>query len=117
MNIVLGEENIVEIKDRMTVLELDRFKVEKSDQIVTAYCVLENLNIGDLMQLESYKSLHQNLIKNYRLKNWSYCEQAIEHLYGKWAGQLDSFYDDLLVRIGKLKSVDPGPEWKGIIVR
>jgi hypothetical protein len=51
------------------------------------------------------------------LKNWKYCRDAIEHLQGKWRGELDSFYDTLLDRIKDFEIVDPGSDWTGIVTR
>jgi hypothetical protein len=113
MNIVLGEQNVADIKDRMTVLELDSFKI--NDQEIKSYCIIGEVNLEDLLQLESLISLHSNLIKNYRLRNWNYCEQAIEHLMGKWNGEVDSFYKDLLNRTQQLKSQDLDETWDGTI--
>jgi hypothetical protein len=115
MNIVLGEENVADIKDRMTVLELDSFRLQ--NQIVKSYCVLGEVNIQDLIQLQSLSDLHANLIKNYRLQNWNFCQQAIEHLIGRWNGQVDSFYEDLDSRIQNLKQQSLPEDWDGTIVK
>jgi hypothetical protein len=113
MNIVIGEENIAEVKDRMTVLELDSFKVY--GQTIKSYCILGEVNLQDLLQLESLTALHANLIKNYRLKNWNYCEQAIEHLLGRWNGEVDTFYETFLSRIKDLKTQSLDDSWDGSV--
>jgi hypothetical protein len=117
MNIILGSENIKELSDRFTVLELDSFRVNGNNESTTAYCVLENIGIPDLMNLENLKSLHGNLIKNYKLRNWNFCEQAIDHLMGKWNGQVDTFYQSLIVRISNLKNQTIDDSWDGAIIK
>lgn len=114
MNVILGEENLNDIKDRYVVLELDRFR-RSTGESVTAYGLVEKLTLADMLDLDTYIDLHANLIKNYRNQNWNYCEQAIEHLRGKWQGEYDSFYDNLSERVTAFKPVDLDPDWDGSI--
>jgi hypothetical protein len=60
--------------------------------------VVEQIPITELSTVESLKDLHANLITNYAKQDWNYCEQAIEHLMGKWGGEVDSFYMELKTR-------------------
>ena len=75
---------------------------------------MEDLTLQDLPVLAQFRDLHNNMMKNYRLRNWKYCEDAIEHLMGKWRGDLDSFYAEIAGRIARFKEQDPGPEWDGV---
>lgn len=117
MNIILGIQNIKDISDRYIVLELDTLRVSTQSDPVTAYCVLDQMPLQDIVQLDQWRELHQNLIKNYRLRNWNFCEQAIEHLRGHWQGELDTFYDDLLQRVQQLQTAEPDEAWDGVIDR
>lgn len=117
MNILLGEENIKDIDDRYLVLELDTFIFQGSDKPVKAYCLLEQLTLDEMFKIVEYQDLHTNLISNYQKKNWNYCEQAIEHLKGRWRGELDTFYDSLLERVENYKSNPPDEDWTGILDR
>jgi len=117
MNIVLGEENIKNMDERYLVLELDTFIFQGSDQPVTAYCLLEQLTLDEMFKIVEFKDLHTNLIANYRKQNWNFCEQAIEHLKGRWRGELDTFYDNLLERVETYKSTPPAANWDGTIDR
>lgn len=116
MNIVLGEERVLEVRDKYTVLELDTFRGDNGES-VTAYCVLELDNIEDLFTLEQFKNLHKNLMRNYRCQNWTYCEQALAHLMGKWRGKVDSFYENLDKRIKQHRIDPPHSDWDGVIER
>jgi len=117
MNIIFDTENIESIKDNHVVLELDTFNITSKNQIVTAYCVVGNIPLMEFSQLVSNIELHNNLMKNYQQQNWDYCEQAIGELHGKWNGELDSFYVDLLTRINNLKTTDLDITWNGFIER
>ena len=99
MHIVMGKEIADQLKERFTVLELET--LEQEGQIVTAYCVVpaEKIPLGEMTILNQWTDLHANLIKEYRNKNYQYCHDAIEHLMGKFGGELDSFYEELLSRI------------------
>jgi hypothetical protein len=49
-------------------------------------------------------------------QQWNYCEQAIQGLMGKWGGELDTFYTDLLQRVMNFKE-NPPENWDYILVK
>jgi hypothetical protein len=114
MNIIFGD-SINELPDSFTTLELDTFNMVSEGKLATAYCVLdkEKLVTSDIDKLEAYKKVHTDLMHYYRQREWTYCEHAIEGLMGKWGGELDSFYTDLLMRVLDYKSNPPAEEWNG----
>ena len=116
MNIIFGD-SIKEIPDSFTVLELDTFNLVKDNQISTAYCVIEKIPLADFDKLDAYKKIHADLVENYRRREWTYCEHAIEGLMGKWNGELDSFYADLLIRVTEYKQNPPLADWDGTRVK
>ena len=111
---IIFKNNTLEIAEKYIVLELDTFSLPNGTKH-TACCVIENIPITELAQVEDLKKLHADLIKNYGLKNWNYCEQAIEHLMGKWGGEVNSFYQELKQRIEQLKTMDLGNSWSPVI--
>lgn len=115
MHIIMGEENCKLFEQKYTVLELDTFKIQPSGKEITAYAVVEQIPISDIPRIEQMRDLHRNVIQNYRKKDWNYCTQALEHLFGFWGQELDSFYTELAQRIDKYKEQDPGDSWNGII--
>lgn len=115
MNIIFGKEALSEVGDRYTVLELDTIKLPSQAEPMTAYCLVENIPIMEIAQIDMNRDLHRNLIKNYGLRNWKFCEDAIEHLVGKWGGELDSFYLELSKRIGDLKQQNLEESWSPIL--
>lgn len=117
MNIIFGQDRIKDIDDRYIVLELDTFRLDQHPEPVTAYCLIESLGLEEIALSHHYRDLHAKLIKNYRERNWIFCEQALEHLNNKWRGDVNSFYNDLTERIKAFRENDPGPDWDGIIDR
>ena len=115
MNIIFGD-SINDIPDSYTVLELDTFKTPDGAKSI-AYCVVEKIPLADFDKLEAYKKVHADLIENYRRREWTYCEHAIEGLMGKWNGELDSFYSNLLLRIIDYRQNPPSIEWDGCLIK
>ena len=113
MNIIFGTEMAQQAQERYTVLELDTFNLLPTNEVVTAYCIVETIPIEEMPAIESLKELHSNLIAEYQKRNWRYCEDAIAHLTGKWHGELNSFYTELSQRISNLKQEDLPEDWTG----
>lgn len=117
MNIIFANrEDAAELRNKYVVLELDTLRFPGSTDPRIAWCLVElsNLNITELPNLDQYIDLHNNLMKNYRLKNWKYCEDALEHLRGRWQGVLDTFYSEITQRIESFRLDDPGQNWDGV---
>ena len=53
----------------------------------------EKLGVIDLPQLAQWVKLHEDLIRNLKKKDKNFCLQAVEHLLGKFGGDIDSFYE------------------------
>jgi hypothetical protein len=112
------EESVTnDVKQKYTLLELDTFYFAESKSTSTAYCLIENIPLQEMFRLEEFLDLHKNLIKNYKLKNWKYCEDALPHLIGKWNGDLDSFYKNISDRVSQHKEQDLDEAWTGVINR
>ena len=115
MNIIFGRDKAAVLGENYTVLELDTIRVAKDGPEMTAFCIVESIPILNMPRVNEMKSLHQNLIIEYRKQNWNYCNQALEHLMGFWGGEVDTFYENLKTRINNLENNDPGPDWNGVI--
>lgn len=117
MNIILGEETAQPLRDRYTVLSLDTFRINGHEQLIKSFCVVETVPLQEVKQIDQWRDLHENLMVNYERQNWNFCEQALEHLQGKWNRELDSFYTDLFARIQERKAKGVDPTWSPIIDR
>jgi hypothetical protein len=115
MNIILGRENVEQAQEKYTVLELDTLLINGAADPVTAFCLIEQVPIDQIAGIDQYRDLHNNLMINYRKRNWKYCEDAIEHLQGKWGGELDTFYADLHKRILSIRDKKLPSDWTGFI--
>lgn len=117
MLVVFGKETAEKLRDRMTVLELDTFMQDGLNEPVTAYAVIEveDIPLQELPQLENMTLLHNTMWVEYRARRFGFCEQAMEHLRGKWKGTLDSFYEEFGTRINALKESQLDENWSGII--
>lgn len=115
MYIIFGKEQANALSEKHTVLELDTIKLLPSGDRVTAYAVVESIAIPDMPMIETRRNLHNELMENYRKRDWNFCDQAIEQLVGAWSGELDSFYSELQSRINNYAENDPGESWDPVI--
>jgi hypothetical protein len=119
MLVVFGKDSADKLRDRMTILELDTFMQDGLAEPITAYAVIEveDIPLQELPQLENMTILHNTMWVEYRAQRFNFCEQAMEHLRGKWKGTLDSFYEELGHRINDLKKSKLPENWSGIIYK
>ena len=99
MNIIFGRENAEKLREKYTVLDLETLVVE--DKEVEVFCLIpaEKIALPDLPQLEQWTKLHNDFLNGYNTQQWNYCRQCIEYLMGKFGGELDTFYVEILNRI------------------
>ena len=103
MNIIVGKDVAEKLLlSKYTLLELDSFKFSVDDDLTPAFCVLELSEIDDLSSYEVKINLHKSLIESYHNKEWEKCLETINELRGSWSGDVDSFYDEMQTRVGKL---------------
>lgn len=107
MHIFFGRENANKVSDKHIVLELDKIQLSPHGPTLESFCVLESVPLEELMSLSQWTDLHANLMKNYWKGDFLYCERALEHLKGKFNGEVDSFYDEIAARLKFLKDNPP----------
>ena len=117
MNIIFGTEQAEKLRERFTVLELDTFSFGINGPEITAYCVVEGIPMDKLPLVESWQRLHGALMKNYQQRNWAYCDTLIQQLTDAWNSEMNSFYDEIQVRLDRLILENPGEEWTPVIER
>jgi hypothetical protein len=119
MKIILNNHLTDDIKEKYVVLELDTIRSADYPESLTAHALVDMscFSLEEITEMDQYIELHENLMSHYRLKNWKYCEDAIEVLLDRWRGELRTFYQDLLSRISTLKELDLSPDWDGSITR
>jgi len=113
MHIIFGKSP--ELEEKYTVLELDTIKIGVDGPKRTAYCVIENIPLEEMPAVSMLKDLHGELMQQYRDRDWARCETIIGQLKGKWGGEMDSFYIELVGRIAGLKNQILDSTWTGVI--
>ena len=95
MFITTNQEAVEKLKTNYTVLELETIAGK------TAWCVVdaEKIPLLEIPMIEKQKELHAAFIAEYNKGNAKFCQDAYEHLIGRWGGQIDSFYEEILNRI------------------
>ncbi len=89
---IVWDRSIVEkLEKNYTVLELETFV--KDGKQITAFCVLNEVSVAELPTLENSRSLHNSFVHEFKKGNYKFCLDAVEHLRGRFNGELDSFYD------------------------
>jgi hypothetical protein len=101
MDIIFGRENAEKLREKYTVLDLET--VEKDGVSLEVFCLIsaDKIGITDLPQLDIWTKLHNDFLNGYHTQQYDYCRQCIEHLMGKFGGEVDTFYEEILNRINK----------------
>ncbi len=110
MNIIFGDQ-AQHIPDNYTLLELDTFRAASKTK--TAYCLIPAVPITEFPILEHLVECHHNMIDAYRGRNWEYVISAAQGLAGKFNGEVDSFYQDIMQRAMHYQLNPPGDDWDG----
>jgi hypothetical protein len=108
MNIIIGLDEADKMKDKYTVLPLETMKFKSNPELppVTAYCLIESIPITEMNKVDEQMDLHTKFYENYQRGDFTFCTNALEHLKGKWGGELDSYYDIMEDRISKYKDAE-----------
>ena len=101
MQLIFGRENAEALRERYTILELETLQQEGVN--LEVFCLIpgEKIGIPDLPQLDQWIKLHNDFLHGYHTQQYSYCRQCIEHLMGKFGGEVDTFYEEILKRINE----------------
>lgn len=104
MQLIFGRDNAENLRERYTVLELET--VEKDGVSLEVFCLIpgEKIGISDLPQLDQWVKLHEDFLHGYQTQQYNYCRQCLEHLMGKFGGEVDTFYEEILRRIDTVKT-------------
>ena len=116
MQIIFGD-HVEKVRDRFTVLELDTFVLEGTWRKLKTWCVVETVPVTEMPLLESLIKIHQDLIEQYRKRNWKFCKDALEQLQGRFGGELDTFYSSLESRIDEYSNNPPDETWTGDLIK
>jgi hypothetical protein len=97
MQIIWDPTVVDQLRKSQTILELETFQVE--DKSLTAYCVLPaDKVLNELSTLDHYMGLHNGFVQALKENNQQLCNELAEHLLGRFGGELDSFYNEIVAR-------------------
>lgn len=115
MNIIFDTDDINFIKNNNVLLELDTFYFPTADKTSTAYCVVDNIKITDFVNIDKIQKTHNDLMAAYKAGKFELCQDLVAYLTGSLNGELDSFYNELITRIGS--AAQSTSEWSPTIVK
>lgn len=106
MEIIFGRENAEKLREKYTVLDLET--VDAGGTPLEVFCLIpaDKISLSDLPNLEQYTKLHEAFLEGYKNEHYDYCRQCIDYLMGKFSGEVDTFYEEILRRINE---IDPQP--------
>ena len=96
MKIIFDEKLVEPLAQRYTVLELDTIMQPAMAYPITLHAVVDDVPLDELPDLENLRELHKQMIFHYKQGEWALVPHAVAPLMGKWNGDLDSFYQEVL---------------------
>lgn len=108
MQIIIGKDNATALRERYTVLELET--LEKDGVVIDAFCVVpaEKINLGEMVNLDKNIRLHEKFVESLKMQDYDSCRDLYGHLYGKFGGELNSFYDEIMRRADSMYDLGSG---------
>ena len=111
MNLIFGQENATLLRQKYTVLDLETIATTSPDGTTSSlevFCLIpgEKMPVDELPQLEHWTKIHNDMLGGYSKGEYEFVKQCIEHLLGKFGGELDSFYTILLQRISCKETIE-----------
>lgn len=99
MDIIFGRENADTLREKYTVLDLET--VYADGKMLEVFCLIsaDKININEIPMLPQWIKLHEDFLKGYANREYDYCRQSIEQLIGRFGGEVDTFYEEILRRI------------------
>lgn len=105
MQLIFGKENADALRERYTILDLETIDVE--GKTLEVFCLVpgEKIGLTELPFLAKYVKLHHDFVNGYKTKQYEYCKHCAEYLKGKFGGEVDSFYEEILRRINEEENI------------
>jgi adenylate cyclase len=114
VKIVLGPKTAQLVKDEYFVLELDCIAVKGKKEGVTIYTVLGRNDEVDADRADT--QMHEAMLALYRQQRFDQAIKFCQDLKGRFAGEMDHYYDAWIERCEEMKSKDLPANWDGTYV-
>jgi adenylate cyclase len=112
VKIVLGPKTAQLVKDEYFVLELDCIAVKGKKEGVTIYTVLGR---NDEMKVDKGDvQMHEAMLVLYRQQRFDQAIKFCQDLKGRFAGEMDHYYDAWIERCEEMKNVGLSSDWDGV---
>jgi adenylate cyclase len=112
VKIVLGTKTAQLVKDEYFVLELDCIAVKGKTQGVTIYTVLGRND--EVSASKADVQMHEAMLALYRQQRFDQAIKFCQDLKGRFAGEMDHYYDAWIERCEEMKHVKLPPDWDGV---
>jgi adenylate cyclase len=112
VKIVLGPKTAQLVKDEYYVLELDCIAVKGKTQGVTIYTVLGRND--EVSATKADRQMHEAMLALYRQQRFDQAIKFCQDLKGRFAGEMDHYYDAWIERCEEMKHVGLPQDWDGV---
>ena len=99
MQIIFDRKTAEQLQHQHTVLELET--ITKDGVTIEAFCLIpvEKIALTEMAQLPHNIKLHNEFVNAYKNGNYQICRDLYEFVMGKFAGEVDTFYEEIINRI------------------
>lgn len=96
MQLIFGREVAQQLREKYTVLELETIDVEGKP--LDVFCVIpaEKIAFADVSEVAHQIKLHDTFVSGVKAKDYKLCSDLYIHVLGKFGGEVDSFYEEML---------------------
>jgi hypothetical protein len=103
MQLIFDRSIAEDLQKNHTVLELET--VTKDGVTLDVFCLIpvEKIALTEMAQLPHNTKLHTEFVNAYKNSNHELCNGLYPHLVGKFGGEVDTFYQEIIQRIANLE--------------
>jgi len=112
--IVLGPETATRLDNEFFTIELDCIAVKGKKEGVNIYTVFYNPTANDVIQWETARHKHNDMLASYRSQDWKKSIKLVNELKGEFSGNMDHYYDLWLERIEEMRGAGLPKDWDGV---
>jgi hypothetical protein len=102
MQLIFGKDVAAQLQERYTVLELETLEVDGC--VLEVFCVVpaEKIALTEITTIEHSTKLHNDFVDALKRKDYKICQDLSVHLIGRFGGEVDTFYEEILKRISSI---------------